>query len=156
LNSLYYCPQQSTVDRVKNPTLAVRPFLSMITATPQEYVEDILGELEIAGGFLNRCLIVSGEEQPPKSVVVTPDDSAWTSLAMKLCTACENVSTGHIEFDAKALSLWNEFYVAWKNERRAMKVKNAQLTARVFEHILKIAIVYTVLAGEMAINEQTL
>ena len=127
LNSLYYCPQQSSVDRVKNPTTAVRPFLSMITATPQEYIEDILGELEIAGGFLNRCLIITGEEQPPKPVVKTPDDHAWTTLAMKLCKACENVPTGHMEFDAKALSLWKEFYVAWKTERREMKVKIAQL-----------------------------
>jgi len=156
LNSLYYCPQQSSVDRVKNPTTAIRPFLSMITATPQEYVEDILGELEIAGGFLNRCLIISGEEQPPKAVVVTPDDEAWGGLAMKLCKACENVPAGHMEFDAEALSLWNEFYVEWKNERRQMKAKNAQLTARIFEHILKIAIVYTVLAGEAVIHGQAL
>ena len=75
---------------------------------------------------------------------------------MKLCTACENVPTGHMEFVGNALSLWKEFYVEWKTERRQMKVRNAQLTARTFEHILKIAIAYTVLAGETAINEQTL
>jgi Protein of unknown function (DUF3987) len=155
-NSLYYCPEKSSVNRVKNPTTAVRPFQSIITATPQEYIEDILGELEIAGGFLNRCLIITGEEQPPKPVVKTPDDDVWAEQAMKLCKACEKASSGHMEFDADALSLWNKFYVEWKTERRQMRAKDAQLTARTFEHILKIAIVYTVLAEEVTISKETL
>jgi uncharacterized protein DUF3987 len=156
LNSLYYCPAQSTVDRVKNPTTAVRPFLSVITATPQEYIEDILTDLEIAGGFLNRCLIITGEEQEPKAIVRTPHDDAWAEMAMHMQKAVDRAPAGNMEMNTGALGLWNEFYPAWKKERRDMKAKDAQLTARIFEHVLKIAIVYAVTGGEATITECTL
>ena len=34
LNSLYYCPERDSIDRVRDSTIIVKPFLSMITATP--------------------------------------------------------------------------------------------------------------------------
>src|SRR5262249_54624046 len=53
LNTLYYCPERASIDRVKDSTTVIRPFLSLIAATPKEYIEDIMSDLEITGGFLN-------------------------------------------------------------------------------------------------------
>ena len=110
LNSLYYCPEKSTVDRVKNPTTAIRPFVSLISATPQEYVDDLLCDLDVTGGFLNRFLIVTGDEQAPKPIVRTPSGDQWDRLAMNVQVACDKAS-GHIEFSPDALERWKDFYV---------------------------------------------
>lgn len=155
LNSLYYCPDKSSVDRVKNPTVAIRPFISLMTATPQDYIEDLLCDLDITGGFLNRFLIITGDEQPPKPIVRIPSADQWDDLAMKAQIVIDKAS-GHIEFSSDALARWKEFYLDWRNNRRNLEHRKAQLTARVFEHVLKIAMVYAVLNGENAISLSTL
>jgi hypothetical protein len=62
LNSLYYCPDRSAVNRVDS-TVIIKPFVSLLAATPQEYIEDILSDLDISGGFLNRFLIISARNR---------------------------------------------------------------------------------------------
>jgi len=155
LNSLYYCPEKSSVDRVKNPTLAIRPFVSLITATPEEYVQDLLSDLDISGGFINRFIIVTGDEQAPKPIVKTPSNDAWDTLAMRAQAAIDKVS-GQLEFSSDALARWRDFYIDWRNRRQKLDYRKAQLTARIFEHILKIATVYTVLDSRDVISLDTL
>jgi hypothetical protein len=64
LQTLYYCTTTS-IDRRKDPVTAVEPFFSLMTASPVEYIEDLIGEREISGGFFNRFLTVVGN--PRKS-----------------------------------------------------------------------------------------
>jgi hypothetical protein len=52
----------------------------------------------------------------------------------------------------QAEKLWIDFYHQWKKERRGYPLKQAKLTARTFEHVLKIAVVYSVLAEEREIG----
>jgi hypothetical protein len=155
LNSLYYCPEHASIDRVKDSTEIVKPFLSLITATPMAYVEDILTELEISGGFLNRFLIVTGEEQPPKAIVKSPSPEAWESIAAGL-RDLRGREIGEIDFTEEAAGLWTEFYTGWKTERRTWQARQANLTARIFEHVLKIAVIYAILAGERQISTHAL
>jgi hypothetical protein len=158
LNSLYYCPQRDSIDRVKDSTTIVDPFVSMIAATPRAYVDDLLSELEIRGGFLNRFLIVSGEEQAPKPIVKAPSAAAWESVAAPLRAILTQLeaSPRHLEMTPQAEEIWCEFYNAWKTERRSWQQRQAELTARIFEHVLKIAIVYTVLAQEDEISADSI
>lgn len=155
LNSLYYCPERASIDRVKDSTIITRPFLSLVTATPQAYVEDILSDLEITGGFLNRFLIISGDEQAPKPIVKSPSAAAWDAMAAGLRQVRERTS-GHLEMTAEATALWTNFYTGWKNERRGWHPKQANLSARTFEHVLKIAVVYSALAAEPQISAKSL
>jgi hypothetical protein len=46
--------------------------------------------------------------------------------------------------------------MSWKKLRRQSDIKNANLTARTFEHILKIALVYSVLRRERQISVESL
>jgi Bifunctional DNA primase/polymerase, N-terminal/Protein of unknown function (DUF3987) len=155
LNSLYYCPDRASIDRVKDSTVITRPFLSLVTATPQAYVEDILSDLEITGGFLNRFLIISGNEQEPKPIVKSPSAAAWGPIAAGLRQVRER-TFGHLEMTAEATELWINFYTGWKKERREWHPKQANLSARTFEHVLKIAVVYSALAGEQQISVKSL
>ena len=126
----------------------------MITATAHAYVEDLLGEIEIAGGFLNRFVVVSGDEQAPKASVRQPSKEAWESIASPLRAIRDRAenSPRHMEMHPEAEEVWKEFYTAWRNERKAWHPKQAQLTARTFEHVLKISMVYSVFAGEERIG----
>lgn len=158
LNSLYYCPKRDSIDRVKDSTVIIEPFVSLVAATPKAYIDDLLGELEITGGFLNRFLIVSGSEQPPKPIVRAPSAAAWESIAAPLREIGERfeISPTHFEMTREAERLWCEFYTTWKNDRRGWQQKMTELTARCFEHVLKIAIVYAALDGEVQITAEAL
>jgi hypothetical protein len=155
LNSLYYCPERASIDRIRDSTVIVQPFLSLVTATPQAYVDDILSDLEISGGFLNRFLIISGPEQEPKPIVRSPSIEAWGSIADELRQVGER-TFGHFEMTAEAGELWSNFYTGWKKERRTWHPKQANLTARTFEHVLKIAMIYSALAGKREIDSESL
>ena len=155
LNSLYYCPERASIDRVKNSTIITRPFLSLVTATPQARVEDILSDLEITGGFLNRFLVISGNEQPPKAIVKSPSSAAWEAIATGVREVAGH-TVGHLEMTADAKELWTDFYNGWKNERRGWHPKQTNLSARIFEHVLKIAVVYSALAREHQISVKSL
>jgi len=145
LNSLYYCPEREGIDRREKSTVVIRPFFSLITATPQEYVEDLLGHLEVAGGTINRFLIVSGDEQAPKAIVTPPSSDAWESIAAPIRSIRDRWASSpqHMVLHPEAKELWKEFYVEWKTMRQGWKTRNANLSARTSEHILKISPVYS-------------
>ena len=158
LNSLYYCPARDSIDRVKDSTVIVEPFVSLVAATPRAYIDDLLSDLEIRGGFLNRFLMVTGTEQSPKPIVRAPSPAAWESIAAPLrdIGARFDESPTHFEMAPDAEQLWCEFYTQWKNERRSWQQKAAELTSRTFEHTLKIAVVYAALQGETKITADAL
>ena len=84
LNSLLYCPDQETIDRRKDPTTVIRPFFSLIAATAQDYVADLISDIELSGGMLNRFLMIAGDEQSPKAIVYAPTDQEWSGIANRL------------------------------------------------------------------------
>ena len=61
-----------------------------------------------------------------------------------------------MEWDPEAKELWGKFYIEWKKERKGLNTRTVNLTARTFEHILKIALVYSALAEEEKIGPQSL
>jgi len=158
LNSLYYCPAQVSVDRVKNPTTATHPFFSLIGATAQDYVDDLIGSLELNGGFLNRFLLVSGEEQPPNPDAEEPSEANWMRIAAPLREVCDRWAGNptKMEWGGEAKELWREFYVQWKTKRKTWYLTAQKLTARTHEHVQKIACVYAAVNGEPVITAKTL
>jgi hypothetical protein len=141
---------------VKDSTTIVKPFLSLIAATPKAYIDDLLTDLDISGGFLNRFLIVSGDEQKPRPIVRQPSSSAWESIAAPLREIRDRITPRHMEMTPEAEEAWCEFYTTWKTERTTWNLKQSQLTARTFEHVLKIAVLYSALAGEERIGIDSL
>lgn len=158
LQSLHACPNRDTVTRREKSTTAVRPFLSFLTATPKSFVDDLLGELEITGGFLNRFLLVAGDVQAPKPIVHPPSEAEWNSIVVPLGEIAKRVAENpcHMEFNPEAEQLWIEFYTGWRTARKSANPRTADLTARTFEHVLKLAVVYSVLAGEPMITPRAL
>jgi hypothetical protein len=158
LQSLYSCPEKESVDRRQAPATAINPFFSLLAATPQDFIVDLIGELEVRGGFLNRFLIITGEEQPPKPIVSQPTPAEWGRLVEPLHGIQAEIHRNpqHREFETEAEELWREFYIGWRKERRKWNSKAADLTSRTFEHVLKISLVYSVLASERKISALSL
>src|SRR5690348_17309341 len=158
LQSLHSSPARDTITRRKESTTIVKPFVSLITATPLAFVQDLLGDNEITGGFLNRFLIIAGNVQSPKPRVLPPSETAWLSMSTALAEVRRKLLTGprDFEFSSPAGELWNDFYTEWRSSRTRVNQRIADLTARTFEHVLKIAIVYSLLAGEDAISTRAL
>ena len=158
LQSLYSCPEKESVDRRQAPATAINPFFSLLAATPQDFIVDLIGELEVRGGFLNRFLIITGEEQPPKPIVSQPTPAEWGRLVEPLHGIQAEIDRNpqRREFEPEAEELWREFYIGWRKERRKWNSKAADLTSRTFEHVLKISLVYSVLASERKISALSL
>jgi hypothetical protein len=157
LNSLIYCPDYETIDRRKDPTTVIRPFFSLIAATAQDYVADLITDLELSGGMLNRFLMVSGDEQPPKAIVQAPTDQEWSVIANRLQTVRDHYSEPRrMVWSKEAKALWTDFYTEWRTMRKVWDIKSQSLTARIQEHIQKIAVVYSTLAFETQISAPTL
>jgi len=145
LGSLYYCPPKDSLNRRDQRTVIVNPFLSLITATPIEYVQDLLGHREIDGGFLNRFLTVTGSVQEWKPIAPEPPPSRWAQFAKTTrdIGAYYKSSECEFTFEPEAEALWRDFYIAWKTARQDRNIRDQKLTARIDEHILKLAMVYS-------------
>ena len=97
--------------------------------------------------------MVAGDEQQPKAIVKPPTEQEWQRIAARL----QQVRDRHqqpqqLEWSEEAKELWTAFYVSWRTVRKAWDNKSQSLTARIQEHIQKIAVVYSTLAGETAIS----
>jgi len=158
LQSLHSCPSQDTVTRKEKSTTAVKPFLSFMTATPQAFVDDLLGEIEITGGLLNRFLTITGEVQDPKPMVKPPSEAAWNGVVQPLREIRSRIAENprQVEFSPEAEQLWIDFYTQWRTKRKNCNPRTADLSARTFEHVLKMAVVYSVLAGEQTVTPRSL
>lgn len=155
LNTLYSCPERDSIDRVKDSTEIINPFISLVAATPKAYIEDVLSCLDIEGGVINRFMIIAGAEQPPKSLAKRLPPLPWEIFTVPLAQI-RNQRIGHLDFTEEAATAYDDFYIEWKKGRRDLPYQQANLTMRVFEHVLKIAVVYAVLAGEKQISTKTL
>jgi Protein of unknown function (DUF3987) len=159
LGSLYYCPPKDSLNRHGDKsTIIVNPFLSLITATPIEYVQDLLGNREIDGGFLNRFLTVTGSVQEWKPIAPEPPAVKWGQFAKPIRDIGAYYSNAECEFtfDPEAEALWRELYVAWKTARQGWNTRDQKLTARIDEHILKLAMVYSAIEKKSTITREAL
>jgi hypothetical protein len=158
MNSLYGCPFRDEITRRDKSTIVESPFFSFISATPLEYAEKLLGNEEIAGGVLNRYLIVSGKEQPPKPLVEPPFEQAWQSISRPLRETGERwAKKPHcFTLDPEAKDLYCKFYIALRRSMDERDAREVQLTSRIDEHVLKIALVYSAVFGETKITRKAL
>ncbi len=157
LNTLYYCPDKDSIDRRKDPVTIINPFVSMLAATPEDYIKDLLTERELSGGFLNRFLVVTGQEQADKPIVRAPSRLALQRLGQELLKLRPQLPLREqVGMSSDAVDLWSEFYLEWKAERRQWQPRQVELTARTSEHILKMGLLYAVLSGSHEIDVRSL
>jgi putative DNA primase/helicase len=154
LNSLYYC-RTTSVDRRKDPVTAVDPFFSMMTATPKDYIEDLIGDREVSGGFFNRFLSICGTPRDSKPRPRKLSSIPWEKFRQPLTGLCD-LSPREIDFAADATELWDSFFDQWTVDHRKGSPREQLLTERIPEHALKIALIYSTLRERQHIDVESL
>jgi Protein of unknown function (DUF3987) len=156
MNSLYECNAKDKITRKDKTTEVEEAFFSFISATPLEYAEKLLGNEEIAGGVLNRYLIIRGKEQPPKPLVKPPTEAAWQRVTIPLNSIADRWATYPkcLELDSEAMGLWCDFYRALRASAEQREAREVQLTSRIDGHVLKIALVYSAILNKREITAE--
>jgi hypothetical protein len=154
LNSLYYC-RTTSVDRRKDPVTAVDPFFSLMTATPKDYIEDLISDREVSGGFFNRFLSICGTPRDSKSRPRKLSSIPWEKFRKPLTALCD-LSPHELDFATDAAKLWDSFFNQWTLDHRKASARERILTERIPEHALKIALVYSTLGGRQYIDVESL
>jgi hypothetical protein len=154
LQSLYYCTTTS-IDRRKDPVTAIDPFFSIMTASPVEYIEDLISNREISGGFFNRFLAIVGQ---PRKAIPRPKklrDVAWHHL-WKPLNNLRDIRNREVDLEPEAGTLWDKWFEQWTDDHRKFSSRDQGITERIPEHALKIALVYALTKNELAISVQSL
>ena len=158
LGSLYYCPARDVLNRAdESKKTEVRyPFFSLIGATPREYISDLLSAQHVDGGFLNRFLVITGKVREWKPIAQPP--SGWERFTKPLQKMQKHYQAEpcRLEWTAESVSLWTEFYKTWKTKRQMWSAKEQKLTARIDEHVLKLAMVYSAIERQHTITVKAL
>jgi Primase C terminal 1 (PriCT-1)/Protein of unknown function (DUF3987)/Bifunctional DNA primase/polymerase, N-terminal len=156
LASLYYCPEQDSLNRSEDSTVIKKPFLSLIAATPPEYVQDLLSNLEIDGGFLNRFLTITGEVSEWKAIA--PRAQGWSQFVAPMKAILSHYDDNECAFGwtERSREIWIQFYTELKKSRQGWNPRDQKLTARIDEHTLKLAMVYSAIEKESVITEEAL
>ena len=114
-------PTRDTLNRREDSTVVVNPFLSLIAATPAEYVQDLLSNLEIEGGFLNRFLTITGKVKGWKAIA--PPPSGWETFTKPIRDIGPHYDDHECRFEwtAESQNIWTQFYIDRKESRREME-----------------------------------
>jgi hypothetical protein len=154
LNSLYYC-ETTSVDRRKDPASAIKPFFSLMAATPIDYMDDLIGDRDIAGGFFNRFITICGDPRDAKARPKKISPEIWNIFKeplMKLSL----IDPREIDLDSDAEVLWDRWFKQWSLDHKKLAHREQLLTERIPEHALKAALIYSALNRESDISAGSL
>jgi hypothetical protein len=154
LNSLYNCPKFDGINRRKEPVAVIRPFTSLITASPLAWIHESIAAGHVTGGFLNRFLFIEGEEKRPIPFPESPSDANWNCLISQLQPVIKSWQDkpGPMGWSLEARELYEKFYSPWKIRQKSLADNISDLTNRIPDHVLKIAIVYSALERRTTIS----
>jgi hypothetical protein len=152
LNSLYYC-ETTSVDRRKDPASAIKPFFSLMTATPLDYMDDLIGD--VAGGFFNRFITICGNPRAPKSRPKKISFEIWNRFKKPLMDL-SLINAQESDLTPAAQELWKKWFDQWSLDHGKLHHREQLLTERIPEHALKIALIYSAVEREQDISAQSL
>ena len=155
LNTLYGCPDTDSIDRRRDSEsdLVERPFVSLIAGSPVAWLEDVFGHGTLDGGFLNRNLFIAGQRKLSQAF---PPPPQWGTFANTIRTVIDHwrKNPQEIDWTPAAKALYQPFYEHdWPTLVEQSSDDTNSLTARLPDHVVKIAIIYSVLSGSQQITD---
>src|SRR5262249_22702200 len=134
------------------------PFVSFIAGTPKEWLTDAIGSGEIMGGFVNRFLPIEGMSNKSIPFPNPADDQTAKQLAAELTKIIDQCTTVPVEmkWSAGATGIYEKFYNAWHHRQSSLSNDMAAITNRIPIHVVKIAVVYSILDGQFEITDHAI
>lgn len=142
LTHVFDCPDRYELKFRKNPITVPEPTLSLLACTTPEWLWQGLRTVDIAGGFGNRVLYLTGERKAPIPMPARPDRKKLTRVKGVL-DRLATVPPQEVALSPQANDLWSEFYTAWGRTEWEPLVKAA--IERVPAYVLKLGMIYAVL-----------
>ena len=148
LTRLYKCPRTSNSLTRGNKTKAVNPVLNIMGCTTLDWFEDSVSISDITGGFINRFVFYTHDQQPLFPLmeeINTNAENAWQNICKGLGRK-SLVADRIFDLDDACLESYKKWYIETKT-RVIDDPTNIKTIAgaRVIEHTLKLALVYAVL-----------
>src|SRR5262249_46277629 len=89
---------------------------------------------------------------------IPADDPSAKCLAAELATIIDQCMTVPVElkWSAGAKTIYEKFYNAWHERQALLSSEMAAITNRIPNHVVKIAMVYSILDGDTEITDQAI
>lgn len=138
-----------------SPARATSAHIAIIGHTTREELRRHTTTLELANGYINRVLLICCRRQRLLPEGGNPDPLAGTGLDRLLATAIKQARTaGQVRLAPDTRELWQHAYRQLATEPSDRIV--AQITARAEAHVIRIALIYTLINGANTIRAEHL
>ena len=130
------------------PIKVVQPFFSILSATTPENLEDRLTNLEIEAGFLPRFMVFHATLRDPIPFPNTPDLGVAGTLVQglgEITRYAGQVGDHGLSLDVPARNLWDQAYREMSADARGAPGGLGVILERLPEHVLKVALCYSLL-----------
>jgi hypothetical protein len=133
------------------PARATTAHIAVIGHITQHELRRHTTSLELANGYINRVLLIACRRQRLLPDGGDPDPLAGTGLDRLLAAALRQARTaGQVRLDPDARELWHHAYHKLATEPHDGIV--AQITARAEAHVIRLALIYTLIDGQQQIG----
>ena len=147
LTKIYKCPKWLMGGSVSSKYKGIHPYLNILGCTTQEWFEQSVSVSDIEGGFVNRFVFYLHDQQDLKPLMDLPNpktEQQWRELLRQL--ESEGIALERIfDLDEDCLEDYKDWYI----ETKSALIDNPSSLeviagARVIEHTLKLALVFSV------------
>lgn len=163
LTVLWDCPPIQSLRTRTNPVEARNPFLSIISGSTVDWIQEHLSSSDVAGGFANRFLYIKSYNTNPISWPDRPDEDKSSKFISHLndiylwskdfFSAPEK---GQLSVDNVAKGMWKKYYDDLFRRMRKMNDTESTLVQRIPVYAMKLAILYAASDFSQTIKEEHL
>lgn len=155
LNTIYSLGPSYTVTK-KDPLTVKEGMMTMISATPPEWMSQ-KEEVEAAyGGFLNRHVCFSGNLKGPIDDPAQPDSLQWLAFIKKIKEWRDLLPKegGKIIKGGPAKSTYKDWYGKWRKDIDNLPEAISSILTREREHVIKLSAFYSLINCRMKIEPE--
>ena len=149
LNRLYDVPDVTELVTKADPVRVNKPYVSIFSGSPPDWLRDQLESYHFTSGFLNRFTYYTGEDKAPISMPVRANVTKLKRFVKGLTKP--GVKAREYTLDNPALKLYDEWYHDWKS-RVPTNEYAANLGIRLPIKVLKMGLLYAVTERTSVIN----
>lgn len=140
----------------KTAKVAKEPFVSLLTTSAWEAIENYITQGVLTSGFINRCLLFCVGMAPLLPWPEDPPPKAWNSLLSELKRNLSFLGRGRVEIalSSEVRPHWIDHFNRWQNHQMSLVYESRLITSRTHLHALELAAINAILNRRKFINPE--